>query len=496
MDEGGSTARRVSNAVPAASPTNRSALWLRSVAEATRSVAWLQKVTAWPSADRRGWVEGPLAHASALPAAWLTRRRTSRPRSNRYTPVPAAWSGPPGAPVVAKATRCPSSLTSLSADTPSPTPGRPRVTSVFAPDARSNRKPLGSDDTSPAVRSPAWLMKATAEPPASSRGPKLAASAAVAGKPTLWLTSSAGPPDTGRRNTSRVQGTSTWPAITSVAVLVHATHWPSRDKVASEAPASAAVKGRPAAWLSRVTSPVTRSYTNASASLFASLPPATRSVAKLTKATRRPSAESRRCSGPPASSEKPLPAVPAPAAAWLASTLTPVATSCRNTSRVPCTSTWPAVTCVALLTKATTLPSALTLGRDGSSSSSSQPTATSGAPAAWLTSVTTPVARSYRNASSVPGTSTWPGTRSLARLTKTTWRPSPLRAGANDAPLPVCVACPAARLTSATSPVARSARKTWDDSGPPNGARSTKPSSSSAETPAKATKRPSSLTEG
>src|SRR5207244_1701178 len=140
------------------------------------------------------------------------------------------------------------------------------------------------------------------------------------------------------------------PATRLVAVLWNATKRPSAERAG---PALASFPWVPSeAPLTRSVVPVCRSWTNTSVAPFVS--PATRLVAKLTNATKRPSAES---AGGKAKLRRPLLPLPwVPSEATLTRSVVPVCRSWTNTSDTPLVS--PATRSVAALSKATKRPSA------------------------------------------------------------------------------------------------------------------------------------------
>src|SRR5205814_757207 len=181
-----------------------------------------------------------------------------------------------------------------------------------------------------------------------------------------------------------------------------------------------------------------RSWTNTSYAPFVS--PATRLLAVLWNATKRPSAER---AGPALES---FPWVPPEAT--LTRSVVPVCRSCTNTSVAPLVS--PATRLVAALWKATKRPAAESAG--------SLLTLLPWVPSeATLTRSVLPVCRSWTNTSVAPFVS--PATRLVASLWNATKRPSPERAGKAKKPplLPVpCVPPPEPTLTRSVVPVCRS----------------------------------------
>src|SRR5436305_504703 len=127
-----------------------------------------------------------------------------------------------------------------------------------------------------------------------------------------------------------------------------------------------------------------------------------------------------------ATSEAPLAAAVAEPAAWLASTASAVPPVETNTSTPALVSVPPATRLVAAHSKATKVP--LTLITAGNEMALAVVVAL---PAAWLTSVVTPVAVLYRNTSVAALASVAPVIRLVASDWKTTNRPSPETTGSN-----------------------------------------------------------------
>src|SRR5438128_2450321 len=223
--------------------------------------------------------------------------------------------------------------------------------------------------------------------------------------------------ETGRSwtNTSYVPLVS--PATRLVAVPWNATKPPSAERAAPELGPFPWVPSE--ATLTRSVVPVCRSCTNTSVLPFVS--PATRLVAVLWNATKRPSAER---AGP---ALKPFPSVPPEAT--LTRSVVPVCRSWTNTSVAPFVS--PATRLVASLWNATKRPSAESAGK--AKKPPLLPLPCVPPPDATLTRSLVPVCRSWTNTSVVPFVS--PATRLVASLSNATKRPSAERAGSQLASL-------------------------------------------------------------
>src|SRR5947207_11476816 len=163
----------------------------------------------------------------------------------------------------------------------------------------------------------------------------------------------------------------------------------------------------------------------------------TKSPATLSNATRRPSALMA------GAEEKPLP-LPQPALLTLIKVVVPVFRSRTKTSKSPFASS-SATKSVAKLSNATKRPSALMAG------AKEKPLPLPVPALLALTRVVVPVFRSRTKTSKSPFASS--GTKSVARLSNATKRPSALMAGAKEKPLPLPVPAPLA-LTSTVSALA------------------------------------------
>jgi hypothetical protein len=225
-----------------------------------------------------------------------------------------------------------------------------------------------------------------------------------------------------------------------VATEVKATKRPSAETAGSKEPSLPLAPVAPAARLTSVVVPATKSRTNTS--VFVSVSSGCRFEALEWKATKRPSAET---AGKP---EKSFPLAPAAPAARLTSAVVFACRSRTNTSAISS----PSSGCRfdALEWKATKRPSAETAGKP----EKPLPLAPV-APVARLTSVVVPASRSRTYTSKVASPSS--GSRFVAADPKAMNRPSPEILGPKDSSLPLAPLAPVARLTRSTSSFAAQA---------------------------------------